>query len=717
MKTIKLKISGMSCAACSSSIERSLRRKAIINKIEVDLIRESALIEYDDTNGSIDNIIKLIEKLGYKAEIPTSLSCKKQINNDYLIAIIFAIPLFIISMGGMFFNAIIFHNTKLIFIIEILLLIPILYAGRKIYIKGFNSLIKLVPNMDSLVMLGSGSAIIYSLYIANFSNQNFLHNLYFESAGVIIAIIMLGKKLESNATNNAKNALDSITNISPKIALKLVNNETIQTKIEYIEIGDIIVIPKGEMFSVDCILQSDKCIVDESIITGESKHKIKQKGNLIYSGSINESEQVEAVAYAKANDSMIGKIISLMQNTKKAPIARIADKISAYFVPSIIFIAIIASGVWFYIKGDFHISFIVFTSTLLISCPCALGLATPLSIIIATSIASKRGFYFKNAESLENASKINTIVFDKTGTLTTGELEVVEFEILDSKYTKNYLLSLIYAIESKSEHIISNAILKYIKKEVKTTNFNVTSIESIPGKGISGIIDNKEIKIGNITFINNAIAREIPYIVCYIGIDNKYCANFVITDKLNQNTKEMVAKLKKLNIKSIILSGDAKANVESIANICKIDEYYYSQLPQDKLDFINKLQENGNIVGFVGDGINDVLAIKQADIGISLSNASDIAIKQADIILLNSNLNSIYEALMLSSKTIKNIKENLTFAFIYNICAIPIAMGIPAIFGINLTLNPMIAGLAMGLSSISVVLNSMRLYKFKKFID
>lgn len=710
MQNLKLRISGMSCAACSSSIERSLGRKSFIESIQVDLISESAMISYDDSIANKDEIIKLIERLGYGADEFSNKIEQKKRDNNYLLALSFAIPLFIISMGGMlFFKESVTKYANLICIIEIALLLPILYAARNIYLKGIKALFKLVPNMDSLVSLGSLSAIVYSLYMIDFSNASMLHHLYFESAGVILAVIMLGKKLESIATDNAKSGIESLNTLIPKTALRQNADSVIETKIEFIKQDDIIIIKKGAMFSLDSILLDSECYVDESIITGESKPKLKKSGELIYSGSINQSEQVSARVVAEAKDSMIGKILSLMQDIKKAPIARIADRVSAYFVPCVIIVALIASCIWLYISGDFHKAFIVLTSTLLISCPCALGLATPLSILIATSIASKKGFYYKNAESLESASKLKYIVFDKTGTLTQGKLEVLESKLESRLESKEYIFSLLHALEQKSEHIIARAILKHT--EPYKRDFIASEVVTTPGLGISGIVDNKLVKIGNASFIN-AKALDLPHSICYFSIDEEYLGYFIIADSLRDNARILVQNLSNIGIKSIILSGDNKQSVESVAKLCDIDEFYHSKLPQDKLRFIEELQKDNSLVGFVGDGINDALALSKADIGISLAYGSDIAIKQADIILLSNDLNTLYEALKLSKSTIKNIKQNLSFAFIYNIAAIPLALGIPQAFGLHIMLNPMIAGVAMGLSSLSVVSNAMRLYKF-----
>ena len=728
----------MSCAACCSSIERSLRRKDFIKSIEVDLISECANVAYDESKTDANQIIALIQKLGYGAEIFTQRIESKKQNSDYLIAITFAIPLFCVSMGTMAFENL--NYGALICGVEIALLLPILYAGRKIYTKGFNALIKLVPNMDSLVFLGSLSAIIYSVYMIatlGLDNPHLAHKLYFESAGVIIAVIMLGKKLEAKATDGAKSGIESLLRFAPKTALKENGAELLEMRVESLQIGDIIAVPKGAAFGVDCVLLGESCEVDESVLTGESKHKQKRKGEIIYSGSVNCGEMIRAKVAKIASDSMISKIIALAQEVKKAPIARIADSVSAYFVPSVIAVALVAGIAWGVGSGDIHKAFIIFSSTLLISCPCALGLATPLSILIATNIASKRAFYFKNAESLEVAAKITTMIFDKTGTLTDGHLRVVEWvesrdfssEVLGAESSE--VFALIYALESKSEHLIAKAILSYIKSTDLGANLNanlsISEVKTFAGSGISAKVANKVVRIGTADFvgglckIDSALlekSSQIPHTTCFVGVDKNCVGFFVIADNLRPNAKNLVANLRKKGIKSVLLSGDNLKSVQSVANLCEITEFYASKLPQDKLDFIKKAQQNGEIVGFIGDGINDALAIKAANIGVSLNSSSDIAIKQSDIILLNNDLQSLSTALSLSKQTICNIKENLSLAFAYNVCAIPIAVGIPQLFGVKffgveLALTPMIAGIAMGLSSISVVMNAMRLYRFK----
>lgn len=717
----------MSCAACSSSIERSLKRKDFIKSIEVDLISECANVAYDESKADANQIIALIEKLGYGAEIFTRSAESKKQSSDYLLAITFAIPLFCVSMGAMASESLAIHYGAFICGIEIALLAPILYAGRRIYTKGFNALIKLVPNMDSLVFLGSLSAITYSAYMIatlGLDNPHIAHKLYFESAGVIIAVIMLGKRLEAKATEGAKSGIESLKQFAPKTALKENGAEALEMRIESLQIGDIIAVPKGTAFGVDCVLLSESCEIDESVLTGESKHKQKRKGDFVYSGSVNCGEMIRAKVANSASDSMISKIIALAQEVKKAPIARIADSVSAYFVPSVICVALVAGIAWGIASNDIHKAFIIFSSALLISCPCALGLATPLSILIATNIASKRAFYFKNAESLEVAAKITTMIFDKTGTLTDGHLRVIEWVESHKGTNKSDIFPLIYALESQSEHLIAKAILGYIKENSADlgANLSISEVVTTAGSGISAKVEDKIVRIGTADFVGESCkidsallekSAQIPHTTCFVGVDKNCVGFFVIADNLRPNAKNLIANLRARGIKSVLLSGDNEKSVQSVAQLCEITEFYASKLPQDKLDFIKKAQQNGEIVGFIGDGINDALAIKAANIGVSLNSSSDIAIKQSDIILLNNDLQSLDVALSLSRQTICNIKENLSLAFMYNVCAIPIAVGIPQLFGLNLTLTPMIAGIAMGLSSISVVGNAMRLYRFK----
>ena len=721
MQNLELQIEGMTCIACSNAIQRSLSKKEFIKNVNVNLITKKALISYDDNFGSQEieeKIIKQIEKMGFNARrinpflppnldsnspsldsnpslnTPPNLDSNPLFKNNFILALVFAIPLFLLSMWNMLFPFFAFTKNAFSAFLEFALLIPILISGKGIYKKGFKGLVNFTPNMDSLVMMGSLGAIIYSFY--EILNSRF--DLYFESAGVIISVILLGKKIEERAFLSLKDSLLDIASLVPKKMIKLINRVQIEVNIDEIKKGDILVIPKGAMSGVDGILLDNECLVDESIITGESKHKRKAKNETILSGSINLGEQFSLEAISSKSTSMIGKIIELMNDVKKTKIERIANRVSFYFVPFVIILAIFSGGIWFYLENDLHLSFIVISSILLISCPCALGLATPLCILISNSKAAKKGIYFKNALSIENASKINTVIFDKTGTLTKGELEVLDSFVIE-KYKKEYVFSLIKALEIKSEHLIAKAILKYLKN-YKLENFEISEISTKVGLGLEGVIDNKKIKIGSSRFINHSI--QSPHLISYISIDGEYVGHFVIADALRENIPLLIKNLESNNINCVILSGDSNIkSVESVAKMCGIKEYYHSMLPNEKLDFITNAKKQNKFIAFIGDGVNDALALKKADIGISLKTANDIAIKNADIIILNDNLNSVYESILISKRAIRSIKENLLFAFIYNFFAIPLAaLGI---------LNPMISSVAMGLSSLSVVANSLRL--------
>ena len=727
MQNLELQIEGMTCIACSNAIQRKLSKKEFIKNVNINLITKKALISYDNNFLKKEEIIKEIEKMGFEIRkinpfLPPNLdsnvdgeldspphskfesnlnplnidSNPPKFQNNFIFALVFAIPLFLLSMWNMLFPFLSFEKTPFTSFLEFTLLIPILISGKDIYKRGFKGLVNFIPNMDSLVMMGSFGAIIYSFY--EILNSRF--NLYFESAGVIIAVILLGKKIEEKALLNLKDSLLDIATLIPKRMIKLVNNMQIEVNIDEIKKGDILIIPKGSMNGVDGILLDNECLVDESIITGESKNKRKFKNENILSGSINLGEQFHLEATTSKSTSMIGKIIELMNEVKKTKIERIADKVSFYFVPFVIVLSLLSGGIWFYLENDLHLSFIVISSILLISCPCALGLATPLCILISNSKAAKKGIYFKNALSIENASKINTVIFDKTGTLTKGELEVLDSFILD-RYEKEYVFSLVKALEIKSEHLIAKAILKYLKN-YELENFEVSEINTKVGLGLEGVINNKKIKIGSSRFIHHSI--QSPHLISYISIDGEYVGHFVIADALRENIPLLVKNLESNNINCVILSGDSNIqSVESVAKMCGIREYYHSMLPNEKLDFITKSQMENKFIAFIGDGVNDALALKKADIGISLKTANDIAIKNADIIILNDNLNSIYESILISKRALKSIKENLLFAFIYNFFAIPLAaLGI---------LNPMISSIAMGLSSLSVVANSLRISK------
>lgn len=773
----------MSCAACSASIERSLSRKNFIQKIEVDLINAKALVVFDENLGSESAIIAHIQKLGYGAKVAgdshwdlgrdsrrdsqkdspnTSAQDSHQDSpknaaqtpqnaanpsRDYLIAIIFAIPLFSLSMSAMFWH---FESPNLLAALEALLLLPILFAGRKIFIKGFRALFNGVPNMDSLVALGSGAAVVYSVFMALFSpSDGLLHHLYFESAGVIIAVIMLGKMLENKATSAAKSALDSLIKMTPKVALRRENSEVVERDLSAIKLGDKIVVKIGAMVPLDGLLQSPSARLDEAIITGESKPKNRAFGELVYSGSVNLGEQITLKVAALEADSMIGKIISLMQGVKKAPIARVADVVSAYFVPAIIALAVLGAVFWWFYRGDLGFSFVIFSSVLLISCPCALGLATPLSILVATNAAFSRAIFFKSGEVLENAANLGVVVLDKTGTLTKGDLSVLDF-VVKNEANREKILQIAALLEAKSEHLIAKAIVGYARiqatdspldsgvlgdsRRLDSRDSHENAIKTQSGLGISGEIGGVAVKIGSAAFVGLDLdsagldswlsaAKDSPHTIAYIALNNELCGYFLLGDSLRKGTENLAKNLARHHIDCVILSGDRFAVVRAVAARCGIEKFYAQKLPDEKLALIESLQnggggsgaqngdakKNGVRVAFVGDGVNDAPALKKSNCAISLSSANDIAINSADIVLLGDDLGAVCEAIVLAKKTLRNIKQNLAFAFIYNACAIPIALGLPRLLGFDLTLTPMIAGVAMALSSLSVVCNALRL--------
>lgn len=703
---IVLNISGMSCAACSSAIEKSLSRKKFIHKISVDLINKKAVVLFDEKSSNAQDIIKLIEKMGYGAQIYRQNdleSAYKESSKQTIIALILAAILFFISMGSMGFS--LQYNAQiLICVLEIIILLPIIYIYRGIFLRGFRLMFK-SPNMDSLVALGSVGAIIYSFYALFLNNP--LHSVYFESAGVILAIIGLGKKIEHSITKRAKSGLDSLLNLAPKNALKEIDGKKVLVGVDSICVGDVLILEKGAMLGIDSTLLSESAIIDTSTISGESRPKYANKNDFIPSGSINLGEQIRLNALKTASQSMIAVIINLASDVKKAAISRVADNVASIFVPSVMILAFIASISWLIARGNVEFSFVIFASTLLISCPCALGIATPLSLFISTLIASKNAFYFRDGASLEAASKIDCVVFDKTGTLTNGDIEILEACVYPP-FLREYILDLVWCLENESEHLIAKAIKKYIKPSKK---YAISEVETISGCGIQAKIDNKILKIGSQDWLKSAIETE--HSISVIEINGALAGYFIFRDSLRKNAKNAVENLKNMGIKSLILSGDTQNRVESVAKSCGIMEFYSQMLPQDKLKFIEKLQESGARVAFVGDGINDILALKKANLSISMLSSNDIALCTADLILLENNLDLIARGLILAKKTLRNIKQNLTFAFIYNISFIPVAMGIPLIFGLNFMLNPMIAAIAMGASSLSVVLNAMRLMRIK----
>ena len=748
-----LKIGGMSCASCANAINKSINKLDGVENVDVNLATEKVTINYDSSKLKLSQIRNSIEKLGFK--VLDKSESKNNLDEDklrkereiktllvkFLIATIFSIPLLYIAMQPMIPKSLVLVELpKLInpninplnyALIQLFLVIPIIIVGYKFYVNGFKAFLNKSPNMDSLVAIGTLSSFLYSLYTTfKINNETMMlghYQLYYESAGIIITLILFGKYLELKSKGKTSEAIKKLIGLQPKTALVLVDDSEIEIPIDEVEVGDIVIVKPGSKIPVDGIVVDGNTFVDESMLTGESIPIEKNIGDSVIGASINKNGSIKFKADKVGSNTVLSQIIKLVEDAqnKKAPIAKLADTVSGYFVPTVILISIISSLLWF-IFGDKDLEFIIkiFTAVLVIACPCALGLATPTAIMVATGKGAENGILIKSGEALELMHKVDTIVFDKTGTITEGKPQVTD--IIPSKsINEDYLLKIAASAEKNSEHPLGEAIVRFgVEKEIKF--INVDKFNAIPGYGIEATIDNKKVLIGNKKLMNDKnISFKDLYKIgdelskqgktpMYISMEDELLGIIAVADVIKENSKKTVEKLHDMGIKVAMLTGDNKNTANAISKEVGIDLVISEVLPQDKSNEINKLKEQGRFVAMVGDGINDAPALANSNVGIAIGNGTDIAIESADIVLMKSDLIDVLTAINLSKETIKNIKQNLFWAFAYNIVGIPIAAGVLYIFGGPL-LNPMFAAMAMSLSSVSVISNALRLKRFNSF--
>ena len=748
MKKVLLKIGGMTCSACSSGLEKFLNRQDGIESASVNLVMNNANIQYDEEKLNLEQIEKFVEKAGFESLGIDNFQKeeKKQNNQKYkLIALgVLAVITLYISMGHMVGLPAIpyldMHENPINFAV-ILLILSLLACifGWDILKNGYKNLIHKSPNMDTLVGLGVLSSILYSLYgtiMIIKGNHDYVNNLYYESAVIIIFFIKIGKYVENRNKDKTKEAISQLMMITPKHATVLRDGEQVQVTIDEIAKGDIVVCKPGEKIAVDGEIIDGVTHIDESFITGESMPVKKEKGKKVIAGSINYEGTIEYKAEKIGKESTVSEIVKLVveATSTKAPIAKIADKISGYFVPVIMLIALVSGLVWLIINHDISFAINVFISVLVVACPCSLGLATPLSIVIASGESSKKGILIKNSESLENAHKVKTIVFDKTGTLTKGKLTLSKMynytkNIVDNKKENNRLnslsdediLKITASIEAKSEHPIARGIVQEAK-ERKIELERVRKFENLAGLGVIAEYNGEKYFIGNkklmeqnnIIFDTNfSIDKDEEELqkegnsLLFVAKDNKLIALLGVKDNVKENAKDVISKLKARNINVIMLTGDNEKTAKSIADLIEIDNVIAGVMPKDKAETIENLKKNNELVMMCGDGINDSVSLVKADIGVSVGSGTDVAMDSSDIVLMNNDLEKIVELIDISKKTIRNIKQNLFWAFFYNLCMLPIAIGLFSPFGI--IINPMMASIAMTISSITVTLNSLRL--------
>ena len=742
IREVTIPIAGMTCSACSNAVQRALKKIDGVEDASVNFATEKAVIKYNADIVRISNLKNTIEKAGYT---PLDLEVEEATDKEkdrrekeiktlwtkFILAAIFTIPLFYISMGHMMgapLPEIIDpqYNPLNFALAQLFLTIPVMLVGYKFYTIGFKTLFKGSPNMDSLIAIGTGAAFVYGLYaVAEIAKGNYdmAMDLYFESAGVIITLILLGKYLESVSKGKTSEAIKELMGLQPKTATVIQDGKEITLPIEEVELGDIILVKPGEKIPVDGKVVDGYTSVDESMLTGESIPVEKNKGDNVTGGSINKNGSIQFEATKVGKDTTLSQIIKLVEDAQgsKAPIAKMADIIAGYFVPTVIAIAIVSAGIWFITGKSLTFVLTIFISVLVIACPCALGLATPTAIMVGTGKGAEYGVLIKGGESLETTHKIQTVVFDKTGTITEGKPEVTDI-ITNSTISQEELLVLAASAEKGSEHPLGEAIVR--STEEKNLGLKqVDSFQAIPGHGIEVVIEGKKLFLGNKKLmvdknINITLEEDSHRLASegktpmYIAMEEQLIGIIAVADVLKESSVKAIEQLHMMGIEVAMITGDNKRTAEAIAKEVGIDIVLAEVLPEEKANEIKKLQEQGKKVAMVGDGINDAPALAQADVGMAIGSGTDVAMESADIVLMRSDLMDVVTAIQLSKKTIKNIKENLFWAFGYNTLGIPVAAGLLYALGGPL-MNPMFAAGAMALSSVSVVSNALRLRRFK----
>lgn len=707
----KFTVTGMSCAACSTRVEKAVAPLA--SNVSVNLLAGTMEADFDCDASKIMDAVK---KAGYgcspfKLEKSTNGEEIKSMKKRVAVSVAFLIPLMYLSMAHMLGYTLpwVLGEHMVNAVGQLIFLIPILAVNYKFFTGGFSSLVKLSPNMDSLVAIGSGASLIYSLVSLIFFDQG---HLYFESAGMILALITVGKFLETISKGKTKDAINSLIDLVPEKSIIL--KDGVETEIEsaLIQTGDLVVIKPGMRIAVDGIITQGSGSVDQSAVTGESVPVDLTVNNKVLSGTVNKNGTFVFKATAVGSESTLSRIISLVEeaSSSKAPAQRLADKIASVFVPVVILIAAAAFIIWLLLGKGFEFAFSIGVSVLVISCPCALGLATPCAIMIATGKGVENGILFKDAAALENLGKCNTVVFDKTGTITQGEMFVTDI-------TPGADLDIIYTIENISDHPISQAICKYCKQHGakliadEKSQDNTFKSEYIVGKGIAAVIDGVEYKAGNSKltgFTDNEYSHSGKTAITFSRNGEYYCT-IAVADKIKSDAKEAIQSIK---ADTIMITGDNELTAFAITNQVGIKNFIASAMPEDKEKKIKELMDKGKTVAMIGDGINDSPALTRADVGIAIGAGSDIAIESADVVLVSDRLTDVAKAIRLSKKTLANIRQNLFWAFFYNCLGIPLAAGVfYGLFG--WTLNPMIAAACMSLSSVTVVCNALRLRRFK----
>jgi Cu+-exporting ATPase len=754
--TLDLAIKGMTCASCSARIEKVVSGLPGVNSMQVNLAAETGVVVFDQDAISKRRILETIASLGFEAESlaeqDENLLVKQQretqeklarMKKELIPAFGFAFALLILSMGEMlgmplpgFLDP---HHAPFNFALaQFLLVLPVMWSGRRFYLNGFPALFRKSPNMDSLIAVGTGAAFIYSTWnlieiFLGIDAMARVMDLYYESAAVLIALVSLGKYLETRSKAKTSDAISQLMELTPDRATLLKNPDTEKEEqvfilVSDIEAGDLILVRPGERVPMDGTVKKGHSSVDESMLTGESLPVSKEEGDKVIGGTLNKNGMLRVLAERVGQDTVLARIIKMVREAQgsKAPIANLADRISLYFVPAVMVIATLSGLAWYFVgNASFPFALRIFIAVLVIACPCAMGLATPTSIMVGTGRGAQLGVLIKSGEALEMAQGVNALVFDKTGTLTYGKPKLTDFELVqESNSTPNEVLALVAGAESVSEHPLAEAIVQEAR-ERELSILEPDSFEAILGKGIKASIADKNLLLGNREFIREHIdfkdnqdidSKAAEFAASgktslFLAVNGEMTALLAIADQIKPETPQTISRLKNMGIKIFMLTGDNETTAQAIATQAGIKEVIAEVLPDFKADKVAELQSKGMKVGMVGDGINDAPALAKADVGIAMGTGIDVAVESGDIVLMKGELGGVLTALALSRATMRNIKQNLFWAFAYNVVGIPVAAGLLYIFG-GPTLNPMIAGGAMAMSSVSVVTNALRLRFF-----